>query len=548
MGNLQFRKTILIICVFCLSVSMWGEDSFSLKLSPGSFTVEEAIAGGALFVPRRTPDDYDYVILGPFNMLAKNGIIESFLFLGSKEEYPPKEIIGFNITPSFSPFDLIENLIAAEFTCEYASLPTTKGTNVESDSMNYESRWTLFAYKKDLPELLFKFVFEQDSLWSYSRGFCLKSSWIEHISKRESENNYTIDLSVIPQFITEKEWALDLTMPLSVMNGIHYATLKPLRKNETENELEYWKGFLRQTWGINSREEYFSTFDDICASGQSNSYTELLDLLEQNAAFTPLQIALHLNLEQFQCNRMYFVLATKDWLGERSLRAWDLGRMVILTRWAYGAGFITEDEAWQQILPIAKSLRNMYHSREDFLASYIGGRGFFGSSDPWKYMKEVLESTLLEYQKIESRQHLLWDIPGENLERSEVPPATFNHITYIMSDEQNESLKLFGSISACITEYQKAVEENNSVEILHSLSSLRSFLSPYPINGMYPPLYYQAYFSEGEMWMKNEDFEKAYSAFKEVEKVSPQDEKIQELLQKCEKELESLQIDIHGVL
>lgn len=546
MCKLWVRNIFVVACVACLSVGLWGEDSFSLRLSPGSFTVEEALSGGAAFIPAKTPDDYDYVILGPFNMLAKNGIIESFLFLGSKEEYPPEEIIGFKITPSFSPYEVIENLIKAGFTCEYTSLPTISGSSTDSNSMHYESKWTLYAVKKELPELLFKFVFEQDTLWSYSRGFCIESAWIENISKRNTENATLVEVSIIPQFLTEKEWALDLTMPLSVMNGFNYTTLKPLRKNETVSDPEYWKGFLKQTWDITSREEYFAVFDDICASGQSNSYTELLELLEKNTAFTPIQIALHLNLEEFQCNRMYFVLYTKDWLAERSLRAWDLGRMVIVTRWACGADFISEEEAWQHILPIAKTLRSMYHSREDFLASYIGGRGFFGSSDPWNYMKAVLEATLLEYQKIESRQHLAWDIQGEDLERSGISPATFSTITYTMSNEQKEAQELFDSIASCIAEYQNAEKEHNTVEILYTLSRLRSFLSPYPINGMYPPLYYQTYYSEGVMWMNNEDFEKAFAAFKEVEKVFPQDEKLQELLRNCEEELSTAENSVEA--
>ena len=541
MCKITVRKIILIVGIICVVANLWGEDleqSFSLRLSPGSFTVEEAVAGGGIFVPSKTPGDYDYVILGPFNMLAKNGIVESFLFLGSKEEYPPSGIIGFKIEPSFSPYDLIEKLVKAEFSCEYISLPTIKGEKIDSEPMQYKSSWTLFAFKESLPELLFKFVFSQAGSWSYSRGFCLDTTWIQNINTRNSQNARPVSPSQFPLFATEKEWALDLTMPLSVMNSTSYSTLMPIRENQNLPNEDYWKGFLEETWSITSREEYFSMFDDVCSSGQSNSYTELLALLQKNQNFTPLQIALHLNMEKYQCDRMYFVEATKDWLGERSLRAWDLGRMIIVTRWAYGAGYISEEEAWEQILPIAKTLRTLYHSREDYLSSYIGGRGFFGSSDPWDYMKSVLESTLKEYQKIESRQHLLWEIPGEIIERSETKLAAITDITYTMSDEQNVAQRLFNTIETSINEYQKAVEDNNLQEMLGSLSHLREILSPYAINLIFPPLYYQAYFSEGLLWIGNQEYEKALKAFKEVETVSPNDEKVQDLILRCTEELQ----------
>lgn len=489
-------------------------------------------------MPGNTPEGYDYVILGPFNMLAINGIVESFLFLGSKEEYPPSELIGFKIEPSFSPNDLIEKLVKAEFSCEYISLPTIIGEKSDSALMQYKSSWALYAYKQSLPELLFKFVFSQDGLWSFSRGFCLDTSWIQNIDTRNSQNARPVNSSQFPLFATEKEWALDLTMPLSVMNATSYSTLMPIRENQNLPNEEYWKGFLQQTWSITSREEYFSMFDDVCASGQSNSYTELLEILEKNTLFTPLQIALHLNMEKYQCDRLYFVEATKDWLGERSLRAWDLGRMIIVTRWAYGAGYISEDEAWEQILPIAKTLRTLYHSREDYLSSYIGGRGFFGSSDPWDYMKSVLESTLKEYQNIESRQHLLWEIPGEIIERKETRIAAIGDITYTMSDEQKVAQRLFNSIDSYITEYQNAVKENDLQKMVSNLSQLREILSPYPIYDRFPPLYYQAYFSEGLLWIENEEYEKALKAFKEVETVSPNDEKVQDLILRCTEKLQ----------
>lgn len=75
--------------------------------------------------------------------------------------------------------------------------------------------------------------------------------------------------------LTEMPRALELTMPLSVIHGTNYSTLMPFQGNENSSNTEYWKESLETTWNITNRDEYFSTPDEVCESGQSNSYTEL---------------------------------------------------------------------------------------------------------------------------------------------------------------------------------------------------------------------------------------------------------------------------------
>ncbi len=62
---------------------------------------------------------------------------------------------------------------------------------------------------------------------------------------------------------------------------------------------------------------------------------------------------------------------------QRTLFAWDYGRLVNVARWSYSVGYISEDEAWRYITPSGKYLQLNYHSWEDYGKNYLAGRDFW---------------------------------------------------------------------------------------------------------------------------------------------------------------------------
>ena len=226
--------------------------------------------------------------------------------------------------------------------------------------------------------------------------------------KTFTDKKIAIKKPILPEPGDERQRALDLCAVLSAQNGETYGSLMPARSGPAYASTEGWKAVLSESWGIRGREDYFRVYDDMVAEGHSKSYTDAMALLDSNPGVPIASLALANGLDSYHCDRLFFVAQTREWLGARSLRAWDLARMINVTRWALASGYISEDEAWERILPVAKTLRGLYRSREDFIASYLGGRGFWGAQDAYAYMIEALKPYQEEIAKLDSRQNLPW--------------------------------------------------------------------------------------------------------------------------------------------
>jgi len=84
-------------------------------------------------------------------------------------------------------------------------------------------------------------------------------------------------------------------------------------------------------------------------------------------------------LEEIKIAKRYY----KE-LGEKSLLGWDYSRYICLCRWGYMVGYISEDEAWEKIMPVAKMLQKKFDSWEYLGRNYLIGRQFWS----YKHTKE----------------------------------------------------------------------------------------------------------------------------------------------------------------
>ncbi len=79
-------------------------------------------------------------------------------------------------------------------------------------------------------------------------------------------------------------------------------------------------------------------------------------------------------------------------VGKKSLLSWDLVRYIALCRWGYVAGYLSEDEAWQRIMPIARKLQKNYHSWKRVGDNYIIGRKFWSYTQTMKNGDEYINA------------------------------------------------------------------------------------------------------------------------------------------------------------
>lgn len=64
-------------------------------------------------------------------------------------------------------------------------------------------------------------------------------------------------------------------------------------------------------------------------------------------------------------------------LAGKSILGWDLIRYIALCRWGYLAGYLSEREAWDHIMPAALRLQQTFGSWQDLQSNYLTGRVFW---------------------------------------------------------------------------------------------------------------------------------------------------------------------------
>ena len=58
-----------------------------------------------------------------------------------------------------------------------------------------------------------------------------------------------------------------------------------------------------------------------------------------------------------------------------------MGRLVLVTRCCFDAGYITEEEAWRYILNARQASKEQYTSWHDFASGYVTGRAMWSGSN-----------------------------------------------------------------------------------------------------------------------------------------------------------------------
>jgi hypothetical protein len=99
------------------------------------------------------------------------------------------------------------------------------------------------------------------------------------------------------------------------------------------------------------------------------------------------------------------------------LLAWDYGRWIALCRWGYCVGFLTEEEAWKKMDPIARDLQRAYSSWDELGELYCIGR------ECWKPGKNAETLAAFEKLKTDEKSPLKttpWSLKLEKLDKA--PP------------------------------------------------------------------------------------------------------------------------------
>jgi LSD1 subclass zinc finger protein len=156
----------------------------------------------------------------------------------------------------------------------------------------------------------------------------------------------------------QKLWGLALAGILTEMNSAHHHELGMWGRNA--NTVPWCTNSLRDFYGVEDKASFDEMAHWLATAGHSAAARETIANLGPN----PIE-----DEPKESIARAY-----RQLIERQGLLAWDVGRLVAVTGWAYWAGYVDEDEAWKIILGSAKRVQQTYDSWRAYADAYMLGR------------------------------------------------------------------------------------------------------------------------------------------------------------------------------
>jgi hypothetical protein len=170
-------------------------------------------------------------------------------------------------------------------------------------------------------------------------------------------------------------WALATTAIMFEFNGDRHDLLTGTVA--TPGGQERGKHLLSQWWNVDNRDQLIETLNWLQFEGHRSDFDELgrqVDAMNR-LQFKTKRAALLADPQEL--HRLEVVHRNHRRLGQKGILAWDLIRYIALCRWGNLAGYLSETEAWDHIMPAARRLQLTFNSWQDLQNDYLIGRQFW---------------------------------------------------------------------------------------------------------------------------------------------------------------------------
>src|SRR5262245_32753853 len=212
--------------------------------------------------------------------------------------------------------------------------------------------------------------------------------------------------------VDPKQWALAASAILHQRNGDRHDLLGG-RELNPENAA-YARELLGGSWQARDRQALENALEWVRESGQRGEFNRFGRMAVAGMEPGPDPD----RRRKFEIARSYYPKC-----GRQSIFAWDYMRYISLCRWGYLAGFLSEQEAWDRIMPAARLLQQTFSSWQEMGRNFIVGRGFWTPPDPSTAQTEYAFSQLLTQPQSPWRRYP-W-----NLDLGAGPPAAASRQT-----------------------------------------------------------------------------------------------------------------------
>lgn len=184
----------------------------------------------------------------------------------------------------------------------------------------------------------------------------------------------------------QKRWAIAAGAMLAKLNGMdctHLLCCNPYPEDQDPGPpppdwYESHRESLKKWWNVSCKQDVDKNVKGLLTDGGHRTEFDLLAaaLAKPN---DPASKKVLEDIKRYQDGawKLGVVREFAPKLGKKSISGWDLARVVTLSREAYTAGYYTEQEAWDRILPAARMIQETFDSWEDLGRNYIIGHRYW---------------------------------------------------------------------------------------------------------------------------------------------------------------------------
>ncbi len=145
----------------------------------------------------------------------------------------------------------------------------------------------------------------------------------------------------------------------------------------TEENIRHEKRALAEGWDINSRNDLLNRLNSLLLDGHRKSFDEFVKIAQTPGMSPEITQRLAQEYGEDVSEKLKIAKEYGPRLGMRSIIAFDYCRYISLCRWGTLCSYISQDEAWGKIMPIAQSLQNSFPSWKELGENYMIGRKFW---------------------------------------------------------------------------------------------------------------------------------------------------------------------------
>lgn len=165
-------------------------------------------------------------------------------------------------------------------------------------------------------------------------------------------------------------WCLGLSAILTAVNGQRHDVLR-------HSDAETFSKILSGWWDIGDRNSYLENIQWLAEQGQRQAFIHVFRsqlLVPEHEWRLTAATLMQQNPKQYQ--REMLVRHYSSIIGSAGIAAWDFGRITSLARMAATCGYISEQEAWNEIYRQADKVRPLFNNWFEYGHSYLIGRQF----------------------------------------------------------------------------------------------------------------------------------------------------------------------------